>query len=213
MFFGTPHHGSSKARMLGTLQKLASITVPRRIVQVESDLVSALNEESETLQNITDYFVPLMKNFCIYFFWEQEKTDLGYALDYIVTKESAVPNVDDTEKSGIAADHTNMVKFDQVSSPGFRLVVAALLNYCEEAPEVIQSRWADVMQSRNEERRRAAMEKLRRLQGLSPVPIIPFVGNQTMNRAIEMRSDQWNDYQQDEQDLHAQYGSQNVHIE
>jgi len=57
------------------------------------------------------------------------------------------------------------------------------------------------------------MEKLRRLQDLSPVPAIPFAGNQTMNRAIEMTTEQWTDDQQEEQVLHAQYGSQDVHTE
>jgi hypothetical protein len=170
LFFGTPHHGSSKARLLGTLQKLASIAVPQRIGQFESDLVSALEEESETLQNITDYFVPLMKNFCIYFFWEQEKTDIKYTKDYIVDKESAAPNFDDTERSGIAANHSEMVKFEDISCQGFRLVAAALDKYCGEAPDVIRHKWADTMQSLAEERRREAMEKLRRIQ---PPPVVP----------------------------------------
>ncbi|KAI0142629.1 hypothetical protein GGR57DRAFT_392973 [Xylariaceae sp. FL1272] len=133
LFFGTPHHGSSKASLLSTLQRLTSLTVPRRFGRVERGLVKALQEESETLQNITDYFIPLMKDFCIHFFWEQEKTDLKYGKDYIVTRESAAPTFDDTERSGIPADHSGMVKFDDSSSSAFRLVIATLQRYCQDA--------------------------------------------------------------------------------
>ncbi|RYP76985.1 hypothetical protein DL769_003520 [Monosporascus sp. CRB-8-3] len=57
-------------------------------------------KESETLQNITGYFVPLMKNLRICFFWEQEKTDLKHTRDFIVQRESAALNFDDTERAG-----------------------------------------------------------------------------------------------------------------
>lgn len=91
LFFGTPHHGSSKANLLGNLQKVASLAVPKAAIDLESGLVNALEKESETLQNITDQFAPLMPSFRIFFFWEQEKTDLKYKRDYIVDETSAAP--------------------------------------------------------------------------------------------------------------------------
>ena len=54
-----------------------------KIWDTEGQLLDALKEGSETLQNITDIFVPLMKNLRIYFLWEQEKTDIGYKKDYV----------------------------------------------------------------------------------------------------------------------------------
>ena len=57
--------------------------IPSKIWDSEGQLLDALQEGSETLQNITDMFAPLMKNFRIYFFWEQEKTDLGTSKDYV----------------------------------------------------------------------------------------------------------------------------------
>ena len=164
LFFGTPHHGSSNAKLLGTMLKLCSKVLPKQIAQFESSLVSALKEESETLQNITDYFVPLMKNFCIYFFWEEERTNLGHTKDYIVDKESAAPTFDDTERSGIAADHSGMVKFEDKTSQGFRQVVAALDRYCDDAPSAIKCRWANSMELLAEARRREADDKIRRFQ-------------------------------------------------
>ena len=57
--------------------------VPSKIWDTDGQLLDALQEGSEVLQNITDMFVPLMKNFRIYFFWEQEKTDFGTSRDYV----------------------------------------------------------------------------------------------------------------------------------
>ncbi|KAH7040025.1 uncharacterized protein B0I36DRAFT_4629 [Microdochium trichocladiopsis] len=133
LFFGTPHRGSSHADLLLTLQKLATLALPRSFIQNEQVLVNALKYESETLQNITDFFDPLIKYFHIHFFWEEEKTDLRYKKEYIVTKDSAAPEYDNTERSGIAATHSNMVKFGTTSSPGFRIVMATLCRYYDLA--------------------------------------------------------------------------------
>lgn len=62
---------------------MLSAFAPKKVWDTDSQLLSALREGSETLQNITDQFAPLMKQFHIYFFWEQEKTDLGYTRDYV----------------------------------------------------------------------------------------------------------------------------------
>ena len=83
LFLGTPHAGSSKASLASTGRKMIDALVPSKIWDTEGQLLEALQEGSETLQNITDMFAPLMKNFRIYFFWEQEKTDLGTSKDYV----------------------------------------------------------------------------------------------------------------------------------
>lgn len=140
LFFGTPHHGSSKARLLSSLEKLASLSLPKKILQTDSALVRALEADSEVLQNITDQFTPLMHRFRIFFFWEQNRTDLKYTKDYIVDEPSAAPILDSTERSGIAADHRGMCKFEKSSDQGFRTVVAALRRYSGQAAEVIRTR-------------------------------------------------------------------------
>ncbi|OJD12586.1 hypothetical protein AJ78_06847 [Emergomyces pasteurianus Ep9510] len=68
----------SKARLLGSLQKIVRLAIPSAVANFENSLVDALKEQFETLQNINDQFAPLMAEFRIYFFWEQEKTDLKY---------------------------------------------------------------------------------------------------------------------------------------
>jgi hypothetical protein len=123
--------------------------------------LNALEQESETLQNVTDQFAPLMANFRIFFFWEQEKTDLKYTKDYIVDEASASPILDNTERSGIASDHRGICKFDSNASQGFRTTVSALRRYAQEAPQIIQGRWKKMIETLHENRRHQAVEMLK----------------------------------------------------
>ncbi|KAK4697713.1 hypothetical protein P7C71_g417, partial [Lecanoromycetidae sp. Uapishka_2] len=126
--------------MFGVAQRLVSAVVPKKLVDTDSQLLNALREGSETLQNITDQFAPLMKRFHIYFFWEQEKTDLPHSKSYIVDESSAAPILDNTERAGIGANHTRMCKFEDINSPGYRTIAAALMRYAREAPGLIAVR-------------------------------------------------------------------------
>ena len=117
---------------------MVSLTLPKKALQTDSSLLQALQEDSEVQQNITDPFAPLLQRFRVFFFWEQERTDLKYTKDYVVSEASAAPILDDTECSGIAADHRGMCKFENRNSPGFRTVMAALRRYCQEAPEMVE---------------------------------------------------------------------------
>lgn len=158
LFFGTPHNGSSKARLAGSLQKLASLTIPKGAAQFEGSLLKTLEEESETLQSVTDQFVPLMSRFRIFFFWEQERTDLKYTKDYIVEETSAAPILDNTERCGIAADHREMCRFESETSQGFRTAVAAIRRYSQEAPHVIKERCVRAAELMKREQECEAME-------------------------------------------------------
>lgn len=140
LFFGTPHRGSSKARVLDRVQKAASIALPKSLVQFEFGLINALRENSETLQNITDEFVPLMSHFRIFCLWEQFPTGLGLVKAYIVSIESAAPVLDGVERCAIPADHRSMCRFQRIDSPGFRSVLSALKRYSHDARLVIPGR-------------------------------------------------------------------------
>ncbi|KAH8422390.1 uncharacterized protein LDX57_000147 [Aspergillus melleus] len=142
MFFGTPHHGSSKAILANYVQRMVDV-LPSKVVDTDSQLLEALREGSEILQDITDNFQPKMKSFHVFFFWEQEKSNLGVKWDYIVAQTSAAPILDDTDRAGIKADHRRMCKFATRTSPGYRLVVATLMRYSEEAPNKIGRRWVE----------------------------------------------------------------------
>lgn len=118
-------------------------------------MAAVLGHQSETLQNVTDFFTPIMRNFNVYFFWEQEKTAMSImGKDFIVTKDSAAPLFDETERSGIAATHSGMVKFEDPTDPGFRMVLDALVRYCEQAPGVIKQNQLLAQETLARERRR-----------------------------------------------------------
>lgn len=147
---------------------MVSLTVPKKVLQTDSSLLQALEEDSETLQNITDQFAPIMHRFRVYFFWEQERTNLKYTKDYVVDETSAAPILDNTERSGIAADHRDMCRFDRKDSPGFRTVMATLKRYCQEAPEVVRVR-SEIASLGMETQRRCEAEELLRDFSESPV--------------------------------------------
>ena len=68
---------------------------------------------AETLETITDQFAPLMKQFHNFFFWEEIPTSFGHRSGFVVEESSAAPILDNTERSGIGATHSSMIKFSQ----------------------------------------------------------------------------------------------------
>ena len=84
LFLGTPHDGgTNKVKLASATRRMIGAVVSSKIVDTDGQLLDALGRGSEALQNITDLFVPLMKHFRVFFFWEQEKTDLGFTMDYV----------------------------------------------------------------------------------------------------------------------------------
>lgn len=182
LFLGTPHDGGNKVKLASISRRMIETLVPSKIVDTEGQLLDALPEGSEVLQNITDVFVPLMKDFRIFFFWEQEKTNMRVTQDYVrlsmlllrngketrgsdtwqvVDQSSAAPILDNTERAGLPYDHRNMCKFESQNSSGYKLVVAALKRYSQEAPEVISRRWKHAVDMLNAKRMQEADELLR----------------------------------------------------
>ena len=98
-----------------------------------SPLATALEPKSEILFEIDDHFVRLLRHFKVYNFWEQEGT-LG---SLVVSRKSAAPSYDGAERSGIAANHCGMVKFER-PSPQFRVIAEALQRYSKQASEIAQ---------------------------------------------------------------------------
>ena len=84
LFLGTPHDGgTNKVKLASATRRMIGAVVSSKVVDTNGQLLDALGRGSEALQNITDMFVPLMKHFRVFFFWEQEKTDLGFTMDYV----------------------------------------------------------------------------------------------------------------------------------
>jgi protein SERAC1 len=175
LFFGTPHNGSNKARQLGSLQRVGSFVMPKRLLSFESNLVKALEEHSEVLQNITDQFAPMMSRFRVFFFWEQRQTNFKYTTGYVVPEYSAAPRLDNTERCGIAADHRSMCRFSDQNSPGFATVMSALKRYSEQSSEVIAHRLQEAEELLESERR----------SKINEIMLIAFGNNKTLTPNVD----------------------------
>jgi protein SERAC1 len=143
LFFGTPHLGSPKATWIKHASMVLSILKPLRLPTFETKLTAALEPDSEVLQNMSDDFLPLMSGLHIAFFWEEKTTKFGvFREDFVVSRDSAAPLYDDTQRSGIASTHSGMVKFDDAQSAGFIMVMSILEAYGKEAQGEVQKKVA-----------------------------------------------------------------------
>jgi len=163
LFFGTPHDASLSP------QKISNAPDSENS---ENQFAMAASTDPETLQNITDQFAPLIKQFHIHFFWEQRNTVTRTWTGLIIKESSAAPILDDTERSGIWATHSGMCKFATDSSPGFSVVRATLSRYARDASELIASRWMNALGALERLRRNEAAELLESCDPNQESPVI-----------------------------------------
>ncbi|KAL8780803.1 MAG: hypothetical protein Q9213_006304 [Squamulea squamosa] len=156
LFFGTPHCGTEKGSWIprSRFESVLARTRHRK----ESVLLSAVEKDSETLQAIADQFGALMRQFHIFFFWEEVKTKVGEESLYVVEESSAAPVIDNTERAGINANHAQMVRFSSRSTSSYRIVIEALVRYCRDAPRIIEYRWQQATDSLSRARNNEAFE-------------------------------------------------------
>ena len=135
MFFGTPHQGTDKESWLA----VAHAESPRP--RFDTQLLMATEKDSETLQSITEQFAPLIKQFHLFFFWEELESGEGSRQGFIVEESSAAPLIHDTERAGIHANHFDMIRFSDRNTSSYRTVIEALVRYSHNAPSIISRRW------------------------------------------------------------------------
>ena len=131
IFLGTPHNGLEKHALQAIARAHHHPGDPSILVKVQHEI----------LQDVCDVFAPLTKQFHIFFFWERLRTRLGQQCGYVVGEASAAPMWDDTERSGINANHSHMCKFDNANNSDFRTIFEALLRYSRTAGASISGRW------------------------------------------------------------------------
>lgn len=140
LFFGTPHGRSATSNWQALEQLLSSPRSHTKSLFHGRGSLAA----GETLQvphSISNDFMPLVKQFHMFFFWEGLRTRFKDRSEYVVDTESAVPKLDNIESAAIHATHAEMIRFSSEDSSGYQTVIAAIMNYCEKAPEVISHRW------------------------------------------------------------------------
>ncbi|KAI0503085.1 hypothetical protein F5B22DRAFT_573910 [Xylaria bambusicola] len=143
MFMATPHEGFKKEALIYTNRS--------RHPEPNNFMLSLL-EGSEALQEITDHFAPIMKQFYIYNFWEQLRTAVGRHKIYIVDRTSASPSWNEVDQCGINTTHAGIVKFTSSASPGYRLVLAALDKYIKLSATGVARRWEQDLELIRKER-------------------------------------------------------------
>jgi hypothetical protein len=147
MFFSTPHNGIDKANWFLSCPSEGHSGNPAQ-AQEYSELLHAIEKNSETLETITDQFAPLMKQFCIFFFWEELPSCSLNREGFVVEETSAAPMMlDNTERCGISANHAQMIRFSTSESSNYKTVIEALGRYCREAPCVIARRQQHVIET------------------------------------------------------------------
>lgn len=168
LFLGTPHKGSDLAEWGSRLEWICGAILPKKMIDTQPQLVNALKSNSETLQNIDRDFIQLTSRLHIFFFHEGKPTDLKGTLRYVVSEESASPNIHDVERACIQQDHFHMCKFENASAPGFHLVTEGIQRYAGQALELIVSRWnsekAQQLKRKEAEVEELLPRKLRRIE-------------------------------------------------
>ncbi|KAL8868850.1 MAG: hypothetical protein Q9198_008043 [Flavoplaca austrocitrina] len=126
-----------------------------------SRFMSSLVIGSEMLNEVADQFMPIMKQYRVFNFWEELQSEVDGTMTYVVDRDSAAPNWADTEQCGIRSPHSGMLKFDSTRDSGYIVITEALTRYTRSAPDAIKSRWINEKQFLDLEHRKQAEELLK----------------------------------------------------
>lgn len=139
LFFGTPHGHVDNSIWL---EYEAVAKASRHPAAQPSVRVKSTDKGDAQMPFLVDNdFAPLVKQFHLFFFWEELVTRFNGRSVFLVDYKSAAPTLDNTEAAGIHATHSDMCKFDCRTSSDYRTVIAALATYCQKAPGIISRRW------------------------------------------------------------------------
>ncbi|KAI0392751.1 hypothetical protein F5Y17DRAFT_342997 [Xylariaceae sp. FL0594] len=150
LFFGTPHDRTKRSTWLA-LEKLSTLSWHSKMLSGDR-LLRPSGEDDILFHSVTAEFTPIMKQFHMFFFWEELRTPFGDRHEYVVDPSSAVIDVDNTEMAGVHATHLGMTKFCSESQSGYRTTLEALLRYSQDAPGAVSRRWSQAI---------PALEKMR----------------------------------------------------
>ncbi|TKA59259.1 hypothetical protein B0A49_08920 [Cryomyces minteri] len=123
LFMGTPHEGSSHAKLGGILSSIVGL-----VKKTNKEVVKALTENARPLVDLQERFFRLLgtrrdQGQALYITCCFEELDTP-VIGTIVTRSSAT--LAGYEAIGIHANHTDMTKFSASDSPGYAKVVGEL---------------------------------------------------------------------------------------
>ncbi|KAL8669551.1 MAG: hypothetical protein Q9168_005859 [Polycauliona sp. 1 TL-2023] len=152
LFVGTPHQGMSDTALRFSHDPNAADV---------SQFMSSLLVGSEMLNEVADHFMPIMKQYRVFNFWEELESEINGTMALVVDRESAAPHWADTEQCGLKATHSGMLKFSTARDSGYAVIREALIRYIRLAPATIKTRWANEKKFLDTEHRKQAEELLR----------------------------------------------------
>jgi hypothetical protein len=141
-FFGTPHASTLRSNWLA-LETRPESGVPSTVAS--SNSVIDPDNDVYRFEAITSEFSSLIKEFRLFCYWEQLETSFGASSSFIVDSSSAILELDEVQRAGIHANHSDMVKFGSLKSSGLRMVLGALAACCHESPRHVANRWRDAL--------------------------------------------------------------------
>ncbi|RPB25116.1 WD40 repeat-like protein [Terfezia boudieri ATCC MYA-4762] len=127
IFFGTPHRGSSQAKMRNSLVSLLG-----RGGSGRAYLKDQLNVNSALLQMLNDDFRHLATRINLFSFWEQKKTRIGSFEQMIVEQYSAILGYAQEGSAPLFADHDLICKFSSPVDPNYVVVTSTILAMVEK---------------------------------------------------------------------------------
>ncbi|KAL8985386.1 MAG: hypothetical protein Q9177_004448, partial [Variospora cf. flavescens] len=152
LFVGTPHQGIPKSALrFAHDPKFAGL----------SQFMISLLVGSEMLNEVADQFMPIMKQYRVFNFWEELESEIDATTTYLVDRDSAAPHWADVEQCGIMATHLGMMKFGTARASGYTVIREALSRYIRSAPTTIETRWSNEKIFLDAEHHRQAEELLK----------------------------------------------------
>lgn len=152
LFMGTPHQGIPKSAL--------RFAHDPEVAGLSQFMISLL-VGSEMLNEVADQFMPIMKQYRVFNFWEGLESEIDDTTTYVVDRDSAAPYWADAEQCGIWATHLGMIKFRTARASGYTVIREALTRYIKSAPTTIKTRWFNEKKFLDAEHRRQAEELLK----------------------------------------------------
>jgi hypothetical protein len=167
LFFSTPFSAIDEDTWL-SLKTVAYLDLHRprviwagiKSVLSKKKLRTETSQISETIWAVAEHFRQIMTPIQLFFFWEDSETDFGYRRGTVVPQEKAAPNVPNTQRCGIDANYSAMVKFRSRNTSGYRVVLSGVKEFCEQAPLKIKGRWVEAEAIAQAAKDLAASERL-----------------------------------------------------
>ncbi|KAJ5100556.1 hypothetical protein N7456_006608, partial [Penicillium angulare] len=185
LFFGTPHNGHDTAKWSSLLQNICGAVLPKEYIRYftgSSKSTKELRTNNETLQKINGLFMDIIHQLHIFNFYESIPMEFNGTQAIVVDQISAAPylnGLENWEIMRIEENHINLCKLDDEDSPGYDIIMDALLRCCRQAPAIIAERWRHEKKVRAYEKKAKARELFNSSSDVNSLTLPPKTAEET----------------------------------